>query len=783
MFILNKLILKGTAPMFKNLKIKSKLLAVMLFITIVPQFIIGLFAYIEVRNLSGKTENFAASLGQSISGKCSDFCTEQAKNYNFQMTNRYANEINNTLKKVSEQVESTVLSLENIYKNKDSLSGRILPLPEMKPSYNQNDRSNVSGSIFCVDLKNSTNDKFLAYNLPEYNALSRKNIYKASVRDFVSFSGEKIKEVSEKNILVSINYAPEEVEKEMKLISNVEYIIKPIYKTNSEIENINVGTKTGIRYSLSEFNDYLRYLPYTRDWYKNAILNTSSTTWQETYKSISSGKYCITCSKAFKDKDGNVLGVAAIDMNLEKINENISKSNLGGDSYTFILSGSGKILACQDYENPSLNKEPLKDKNLDEKYKILLENIIKNKSGVQISYIPVLNQDYVVSFSPLKNTSWILTTAVPLKSIEEMSNKIKEDITGTISSGVDDLKNKNKSKLNFYIFIFLVLLFVSFLLSFMLSKFIVGPLLKLANGVKDIGKGNFEKKVYIDSKDEVGQLANEFNKMAGNLKDYVKKLEKTTVEKVKLNSELNVAKTIQEDMLPCIFPKFSNQKAYDVFATMKPAKAVGGDFYDFFLVDKDHLALVIADVSGKSISAALFMVITKTLIKNYACLGFSPEKVFDIVNKRLCENNKAEMFVTSFIAIVNLKTGEVDYCNAGHNKPLIYSNKNQKFEWLNTKHGFVLAGIDTVKYKKENLILNSGDALYLYTDGVTEAVNEKKELYSDNRLIDTLNEINIKDTSSEDILKKIQESVNLFAGSAPQADDITMLMFKFFGDV
>ena len=363
-----------------------------------------------------------------------------------------------------------------------------------------------------------------------------------------------------------------------------------------------------------------------------------------------------------------------------------------------------------------------------------------------------------------------------------MSEGIKKDITDSVRNSIENLKNKDKFKLGFYGVLFLTLLSMSCLLALVLSKFIVGPLLKLSASVKNIGGGNFENKVYIDSKDEVGQLAKEFNKMADNLKNYVKKLEKTTVEKVKLNSELNVAKTIQEDMLPCIFPKFSNQKAYDVFATMKPAKAVGGDFYDFFLVDKNHLALVIADVSGKSISAALFMVIAKTLIKNYACLGFSPKEVFNVVNKRLCENNKAEMFVTSFIAIVNLKTGEVNCCNAGHNKPLIYKSENKKCEWLNTKHGFVLAGINTVKYKEEKFALNPGDALYLYTDGVTESVNNKKELYSDDRLIGTLNALNIKNLSSEFILKNIQKSVDDFAGEEPQADDITMLMFKFFGE-
>ena len=721
-------------------------------------------------------------MAQSVSGKSSDFCIEQEKNYSIKLATRYANEINNDLKKTAEQVESIVLSLEDIYANKDFSTGKILPLPEMKEYVDENDRKKANSCIFSIDLKNSTKGKYLSYNLMEYNNLSKKSISIRNIGDLAAYSDEQIKEMAKRNAIVSSNYAPKEIENEMKLISNVDSIVKPMYCANLEIEIVCIATKKSIGYSFSSFNDYLRYLPLNRNWYKDAVLNPDNTVWQGTYVSLLSGKNCITCSKAFKDTNGNILGVAAIDMRLDKINENVSNAKLGENGYAFILDKNGKVLACKDYEKANVEKEPLKNENLDKNYKDLVREIISKKTGVKISYIPFFSKDYLISFAPLESTSWILCIAVPLSNIESINKDIKENITSSIKSSVENLKNKDKSKLGFYGILFLVLLSISCLLALVLSKFIVGPLLKLSDSVKNIGGGNFENKVYIDSKDEVGQLAKEFNKMADNLKDYVKKLEKTTVEKVKLNSELNVAKTIQEDMLPCIFPKFSNQKAYDVFATMKPAKAVGGDFYDFFLVNKNHLALVIADVSGKSISAALFMVITKTLIKNYACLGFSPKEVFNVVNKRLCENNKAEMFVTSFIAIVDLKTGEVNCCNAGHNKPLIYKSESRQCKWLNTKHGFVLAGIDTVKYKEEKFILNPGDALYLYTDGVTEAVNNKKELYSDDRLIGTLNALNIKNLSSECILKNIQKSVDSFVGKEPQADDITMLMFKFFGE-
>ena len=770
---------------FKNMKIKSKLLTLMLLITIIPQFIIGIIAYREINSFSDKAENFSNSLGQSVSDNCYNFCIDQAKSSNLNLTVKYAQSINNTLKKASEQVEILALALETIYQNKNRFSKFLLPLPEITEKSNSEDRNTVQSSMFAVDKENSNDEKILSYNIADYKSFSEKNIYKTSLKDYLNLEESKITDILKNSAIVSNNYVPSSLLEEMKLLSNIKYVAKPLYSTNIDLENIYVGTKTGIRYSCSSFNNYVRYLPSRRAWYKDAVsayeVGSNSPVWQSTYISLSSGKYCITCSKVFRDSQGKILGVVGIDMDLSKINEEVAKTNEEEGGFAFIADHEGKMVSSRNYESDDFDKEPLKNKNITESHRKLLSNMIEGKTGVSETRFSYDNKDYLTSYAPIGASNWSLCVETPINKFEKIATDVKGEVTNSIISSLNKLKKTSESNNWFYLLFFLVLIFISTLLSFALSKLIADPILLLTSGAKDIGSGNFNKKIKIESRDEIGELSREFNKMGDDLQNYVSKLKKTTVEKVKLNSELNVAKTIQEDMLPCIFPKFSNQKSYDIFATMNPAKAVGGDFYDFFLIDKDHIGLVISDVSGKSISAALFMVITKTLIKNYVSLGFSPEKVFDVVNKQLCENNKAEMFVTSFIAIVNLKTGEIKYCNAGHNKPLVYKKSENKFSWLNTKHGFVLAGIDTVRYKSETLNMQPGDALYLYTDGVTEAINEKKELYSDERLISVLNSLNIEDTSSKEILEFIKKDIEKFSGTEPQADDITMLIFKYLG--
>ena len=278
--------------------------------------------------------------------------------------------------------------------------------------------------------------------------------------------------------------------------------------------------------------------------------------------------------------------------------------------------------------------------------------------------------------------------------------------------------------------------------------------------------------------DEIGALAVSFRNMMDELDNYMANLAAVTADKERIATELNVATQIQASMLPCIFPAFPGREEFEVYATMTPAKEVGGDFYDFFVVDDDHLALVIADVSGKGVPAALFMVIAKTLLKNAAQTGLSPREVLEKVNNQLCENNEAEMFVTVWFGIFEISTGKLTAANAGHEYPAV-RHENGKFELFRDRHGFVLAGMENARYREYEMELRAGDTLFVYTDGVAEATDAANTLYGTDRMLAALNR---KETAGpEELLRSVKEDIDRFVGEAPQFDDITMLALKVKG--
>ena len=243
----------------------------------------------------------------------------------------------------------------------------------------------------------------------------------------------------------------------------------------------------------------------------------------------------------------------------------------------------------------------------------------------------------------------------------------------------------------------------------------------------------------------------------------------------RIETELNVATQIQADMLPSIFPAFPGRREFDIYAAMIPAREVGGDFYDFFLVDDDRLALVIADVSGKGVPAALFMVIAKTLLKNAVQMGLSPREALEKVNNQLCENNEAEMFVTAWLGIYQISTGRLTAANAGHEYPAI-CRAGGEFSLLKDRHGFVLAGMKNARYQEYELEIGVGDTLFLYTDGVAEATDGANVLYGTDRMLAALNRS--RAMGLEAILRQLKTDIDRFAGAAPQFDDITMLAIQ-----
>ena len=284
------------------------------------------------------------------------------------------------------------------------------------------------------------------------------------------------------------------------------------------------------------------------------------------------------------------------------------------------------------------------------------------------------------------------------------------------------------------------------------------------------------QEIDIHTGDEIEELASAFMQMNLEVKEYIKKLYLVTAEKERIGAELDVAAHIQSSMLPCIFPPFPDRHEFDIYATMTPAKEVGGDFYDFFMVDERHLAIVMADVSGKGVPAALFMVIGKTLIKDHTQPGADLGTVFSEVNDILCTSNSEGMFITAFEGVLDLVTGELRFVNAGHEIPFI-SRAEGAFEPHKIRAGFVLAGMEGLRYRAGVMELMPGDKLFQYTDGVTEATSAAKELYGMERLQNVL--ASVSDKAPQEILPAVKTDIDHFVGTAPQFDDITMLCLEY----
>ena len=335
----------------------------------------------------------------------------------------------------------------------------------------------------------------------------------------------------------------------------------------------------------------------------------------------------------------------------------------------------------------------------------------------------------------------------------------------------------------------IIVLLLAFLASRLLKKHIISHLTTMADAAREyierdkVDQPDDDPYIFdslgINTSDELEELWHSMSEMEMDVRDTMIRLRNITAEQERLGTELSIATQIQEGTLPKEFPAFEDRTEFDIYASMTPAKEVGGDLYDFFMVDDDHLAAVIGDVSGKGVSAALFMVIAKTLLQYQTQLGnLDPAEIFNHVNNKLIDINKANMFVTTWMGILTISTGELKYANAGHEYPAI-RRAGEEYELVKDVHGIPLASFEDMIYQSGSFQLNPGDSVFVFTDGVTEANDIDEKLFGNDRLLKALNRD--PDASPEVIDRNVHEALDEFVKDAPQFDDTTMLCLKYFG--
>ena len=376
---------------------------------------------------------------------------------------------------------------------------------------------------------------------------------------------------------------------------------------------------------------------------------------------------------------------------------------------------------------------------------------------------------------------WLCSAYVPIKDTET------GEAIAVVGADVDMntiMQARKEFLVNSIIFVLLLTGLCILLNIFLIRRLAVDPLKKLTDAACGFAAVDREYTkddiihVDIKSNDEIGDLYHEIQEMQSRIVDYTGRMTTYAAEQSRIGTELELANRIQMSILPEVGPEIKDRKEFLLQASMTPAKAVGGDFYNFFLIDKDHLGLVMADVSGKGVPAALFMVIAKTLIKNRALLGGSPSEVLAYANDQLCEGNEAELFVTVWFAILDITTGKGIAANAGHEHPVI-KRKDGKFELSLYRHSPAVATMEGIRFREHEFELFPGDSLFVYTDGVPEATNANNELYGTDRMLEALN--SNPNATVKELLTNVKTSIDEFVGAAPQFDDITMLALNFFG--
>jgi len=579
----------------------------------------------------------------------------------------------------------------------------------------------------------------------------------------------------------------ENVKSELAVLSRMHRLFRLIKTNARHLKLVFIGTESGVLIKHPWTDSPAGYDPRKRGWYINAVKD-GGISWSSPYIAASYNALVVSCSIPILDERKRVMGVAAVDVSVDSLANDFISQQARRRGSAFLINGKGDLVAGNVFGKTGAkdNQEIRWDEEVE------LDNLLENpipavqKLGVSMTAAKesgiyrynIEGREYFVAYAPISATGGCVGINLSVGDIDASIIQIEKRILSETDSNRHYVEEYIKQRFLFYAMLVLVFLIIIIYSGFVLSRKITRPIVALDKGAREIGAGNLDFNFDLHTGDEIEALAKTFNDMTDDLKLHIKNLRETVAAKEKIESDLQVGREIQASMLPRIFPAFPERTEFDIYATMKPAHEVAGDFYDFFFVDEHHLFFCIGDVSGKGVPAALFMVITKTLIKDDALRGFAPNEILAHVNNALEPGNDACMFATAFCGILDTRTGKVTYSNAGHNPPLVKTS-GKNYEYLSVPKGFVIGPMpmehDT--WEIGEFTMSSGDVLFLYSDGVTEAMNPDRELFSTARLKNDLN--TIPDYGVSQTAQHINAAIKQHAEPEPQSDDIAIMVIKF----
>lgn len=709
-----------------------KITVLLLFMVLVALILTGGVSFFSLYSMKNISERSSMELGETAASDAEEALEEMAGEQLLGMAVEKAAYIEEKFNTVIACVDGIAQAAEDIYRHPEKYPDRDVPLPE------KDSRALAAQLMWSRRLTESTGEQM-------------EELFKlGNLQDMLV-------QYNRNNKMISSTY----LATESGWMIQADYIAYSKYSGDSETPDF---------FEASE-----------RQWYQKALASEmGETVYSDVIQDFHEGKDCIVCSKAVYI-NGKIVAVAGVGSYLDTVHEAVLETVIGDNGYAFLVNHNGQVMVsgaewgetaaggstCLDLRESS-NKE----------LALTVEDMLNGQSG--LTQIALDGREVYLAYAPLKGLGWSFVTVIGVEEViapAKQSQQLILTLTDSVSKQQDDAIHR------MFLWFLSIVILTAVLIgigSILFARKLTDPISRLTKEVTCMGEGNLVSEIHIATGDEVERLGDAFNAMRKQLKTYIQNLAAATAEKERIRTELDLASRIQADMLPDSASSLADRKEFILHARMTPAKEVGGDFYDFFLTDEDHLAFLIADVSGKGIPAALFMVVAKTLLQSRIAEGIALDKAVTEVNERLCAGNENGMFVTAWIGVLTLSTGILTYVNAGHNPPLL-GNRDNEFEYMREKCGFVLGGMEGVTYIRKEKKLMPGDTLFLYTDGVSEMNDEEGNLYGEERLQMMLNR---QESSLPGALTEaVWQSIRDFQGKAEQFDDVTMLVIHYFGGV